>query len=91
MVCFFTPLLAFTYFLKWTTAYKMVIFVPDVTNSQVIFNNRIAETLAKAGHDVTMVLISGFADRDSSDVKMVEGVSGESRRACIIADRIRFR
>ncbi|KAK6040775.1 hypothetical protein COOONC_21720 [Cooperia oncophora] len=78
MAPIFTPLLILICFLGWSNAYKMVLFVPDITNSQVIFNSRIAETLVKAGHDVTMVLITGFADRDSSDVKIVKGVSGKS-------------
>ncbi|KAK5980659.1 hypothetical protein GCK32_007246 [Trichostrongylus colubriformis] len=60
---------------RCSNAYKMVIFVPDITNSQVIFTGRVAETLAKAGHDVTMVLITGFTDRDSSDVKIMKEVS----------------
>ncbi|PIO62936.1 UDP-glucoronosyl and UDP-glucosyl transferase, partial [Teladorsagia circumcincta] len=42
---------------------------------QVIFNTRVAETLAKAGHNITMVMITGFADRDSSDVKIMKEVS----------------
>ncbi|KAK6010990.1 hypothetical protein OSTOST_23936 [Ostertagia ostertagi] len=54
----------------------MVLFVPDLTNSQVIFNTRVAEALAKAGHDITMVMITGFSDRDSSDVKIMKEVSG---------------
>ncbi|KAJ1365480.1 UDP-glucuronosyltransferase 1-1 [Parelaphostrongylus tenuis] len=40
----------------------------------VLFNARVAETLAKAGHDVTMVMISNVADRNSNDVKIMEGV-----------------
>uniref|UniRef100_A0A7I4YNP2 glucuronosyltransferase n=1 Tax=Haemonchus contortus TaxID=6289 RepID=A0A7I4YNP2_HAECO len=58
----------------WSTAYKMVLFVPDIANSQVIFNTRVAETLAKAGHDVTMVMFSGYDDRDSSDVKIMKDI-----------------
>ncbi|KAK5971802.1 hypothetical protein GCK32_018905 [Trichostrongylus colubriformis] len=60
---------------RCSNGYKMVIFVPDLTNSQVIFTGRVAETLAKAGHDVTMVLITGFTDRDSSDVEIMKEVS----------------
>ncbi|EYC18400.1 hypothetical protein Y032_0027g1500 [Ancylostoma ceylanicum] len=57
-----------------TLAYKMVLFVPNIANSQVIFNSRVAETLAKAGHDVTMVMISSMDDFDSSDVKIMKEV-----------------
>ncbi|KAK6026810.1 hypothetical protein OSTOST_07205 [Ostertagia ostertagi] len=74
----FTSFLFLISILGWSSAYKMVLFVPDITNSQVIFNSRVAETLAKAGHDVTMVLIAGFADRDSSDVKIMKEISSES-------------
>ncbi|KAK5985568.1 UDP-glucoronosyl and UDP-glucosyl transferase, partial [Trichostrongylus colubriformis] len=58
----------------WSNAYKMVLFVPDMANSQVIFNARVAETLAKAGHDVTMVMITAYDERDSSDVKIMKDV-----------------
>ncbi|PIO75650.1 hypothetical protein TELCIR_02298 [Teladorsagia circumcincta] len=40
----------------------------------VLFNARVAETLAKAGHDVTMVMITAYNDRDSSDVKIMKDV-----------------
>ncbi|KAK6023790.1 hypothetical protein OSTOST_10412, partial [Ostertagia ostertagi] len=58
----------------WSNAYKMVLFVPDMANSQVLFNARVAETLAKAGNDVTMVMILPYNDRDSSDVKIMKEV-----------------
>ncbi|KAK6037423.1 hypothetical protein COOONC_25071, partial [Cooperia oncophora] len=60
---------------EWCGAYKMVIFVPDIANSQVIFSSRVAETLAKAGHDVTMVLITGYSESDSSKVKIMKEIS----------------
>ncbi|KAJ1365476.1 UDP-glucuronosyltransferase 1-1, variant 2 [Parelaphostrongylus tenuis] len=40
----------------------------------VLFNARVAETLVKAGHDVTMVMISSYADRNSNDVKIIEKI-----------------
>ncbi|KIH64619.1 UDP-glucoronosyl and UDP-glucosyl transferase [Ancylostoma duodenale] len=52
----------------------MVLFVPNMANSQVIFNSRVAETLAKAGHDVTMVMISAMDDFDSGDVKIMKDI-----------------
>ncbi|WKY07013.1 hypothetical protein Q1695_006865 [Nippostrongylus brasiliensis] len=61
--------------LPCVTSYKMVLFVPDIANSQVVFNSRVAETLAKAGHDVTMVMMSGFDERDSHYVKIKEGIT----------------
>ncbi|EYC41878.1 hypothetical protein Y032_0552g3339 [Ancylostoma ceylanicum] len=57
-----------------TFSYKMVLFVPDMANSQVLFNSRVAEALAKAGNDVTMVMISGMSDFDSKDVKIMKEV-----------------
>ncbi|KAL6738215.1 hypothetical protein Aduo_011786 [Ancylostoma duodenale] len=56
------------------SSYKMVLFVPDMANSQVLFNSRVAEALAKAGHEVTMVMISGMSDFDSKDVKIMKEV-----------------
>ncbi|RCN32250.1 hypothetical protein ANCCAN_21956 [Ancylostoma caninum] len=64
--------------LPCTFAYKMVLFVPNMANSQVIFNSRVAETLAKAGHDVTMVMISAMDDFDSGDVKIMKEVKDPS-------------
>ncbi|WKY07015.1 hypothetical protein Q1695_006866 [Nippostrongylus brasiliensis] len=52
----------------------MVLFVPDIANSQVMFNSRVAETLLKAGHEVTLIMMTGFDDRDSHYVKIKEGI-----------------
>lgn len=43
--------------LLWATSdgYKVLIFVAPISNSQVIFNVRVAELLADAGHDVTLL------------------------------------
>ncbi|EYC41869.1 hypothetical protein Y032_0552g3336 [Ancylostoma ceylanicum] len=57
-----------------SNAFKMVIFVPNIANSQVIFNSRVAETLAKAGHDVTMVMISALDGPETKFVKIAEKV-----------------
>ncbi|ETN83567.1 UDP-glucoronosyl and UDP-glucosyl transferase [Necator americanus] len=45
-----------------------------MANSQVLFNSRVAETLAKAGHDVTMLMITAIDDFDSKDVKIMKEV-----------------
>ncbi|RCN32487.1 hypothetical protein ANCCAN_21706 [Ancylostoma caninum] len=58
----------------WGMAYKMAIFVLDMSNSQLIFNKRLAETLNDAGNDVTLVLISPIEDRDISNIKIKSGV-----------------
>ncbi|VDL87175.1 unnamed protein product [Nippostrongylus brasiliensis] len=59
--------------------YKVVVLVLDISNSQLLFNKRVAEALAEAGHDVTLALISPQADRDSSDIKIASSVRGEQR------------
>uniref|UniRef100_A0A1I7YQ59 glucuronosyltransferase n=1 Tax=Steinernema glaseri TaxID=37863 RepID=A0A1I7YQ59_9BILA len=40
-----------------TSASKIAIFTPQHSSSQVIYNKRVAEELAKAGHDVTLILL----------------------------------
>ncbi|KAK6751119.1 hypothetical protein RB195_002848 [Necator americanus] len=52
----------------------MVLFVLDMSNSQLLFNKRVAEALSAAGNDVTMVLISPLVDRDISDIKINSSV-----------------
>ncbi|VDP14090.1 unnamed protein product [Heligmosomoides polygyrus] len=47
-----------------SSAYKIVLFAPDISNSQVGYNKRVSETLAKAGHDVTVVLVQTSEDPD---------------------------
>ncbi|CAD6195442.1 unnamed protein product [Caenorhabditis auriculariae] len=51
-------------------AYKVAVLVPNMANSQVQFNARVAESLTNAGHNVTLVYLSYFSDYDSSDVKI---------------------
>ncbi|VDO24594.1 unnamed protein product [Haemonchus placei] len=58
------------------SSYKIVVFAPDISNSQVGWNKRVSETLAKAGHDVTVVLVQTLEDPDkdisfNSQVKVV--------------------
>lgn len=45
---------------------------------QVLFNTRVAETLAKAGHDVTMIMISAYDEKSSNPVKTAKEVKSES-------------
>ncbi|ETN69210.1 UDP-glucoronosyl and UDP-glucosyl transferase [Necator americanus] len=66
--------LSFILLLVPCISYKMVLFVPNMANSQVLFNSRVAETLAKAGHDVTMVMITAMDDFDSKDVEIMKEV-----------------
>ncbi|KAK0409528.1 hypothetical protein QR680_004599 [Steinernema hermaphroditum] len=47
-------------FLVATGALKIVVFSPDQANSQIIWNRRVSEELMKAGHDVTMVIITAM-------------------------------
>uniref|UniRef100_A0A1I7Y655 glucuronosyltransferase n=1 Tax=Steinernema glaseri TaxID=37863 RepID=A0A1I7Y655_9BILA len=39
---------------------KVAVFTPEQANSQIIWNKRVSEELAKAGHDVTMILIKNM-------------------------------
>ncbi|KAK0421046.1 hypothetical protein QR680_015039 [Steinernema hermaphroditum] len=47
-------------FISAACSLKIVIFTPQQSNSQVILNKRVAEELAKAGHDVTLILIKNI-------------------------------
>ena len=84
------PLFPLLCFLTTCAAYKMVIIAPATANSQVgvfftwlrqlfqvIFNKRVAEALAAAGHDVTLALIYNLEGLDASDVKISKDVKGK--------------
>ncbi|CAJ0597902.1 unnamed protein product [Cylicocyclus nassatus] len=53
--------------------YKMALFVPGMANSQILYNARVAETLAKAGHDVTMIMINSVEGFENN-VKVMKEV-----------------
>ncbi|TKR69354.1 hypothetical protein L596_021527 [Steinernema carpocapsae] len=53
-------LLAVLPFLLVTEALKIVVFAPEQANSQIIWNRRVCEELIKAGHDVTLIMISAM-------------------------------
>uniref|UniRef100_A0A1I7Y4G3 glucuronosyltransferase n=1 Tax=Steinernema glaseri TaxID=37863 RepID=A0A1I7Y4G3_9BILA len=42
------------------SAYKIAVFTPDISNSQVLWNARVCQKLAEAGHDVTMIKMKMF-------------------------------
>uniref|UniRef100_A0A915CHC2 glucuronosyltransferase n=1 Tax=Parascaris univalens TaxID=6257 RepID=A0A915CHC2_PARUN len=52
------PLIAFV--ANLSGAYKVAIFVPDVSGSQLIMNVRVAETLSASGHNVTLIRLDIF-------------------------------
>ncbi|TKR72769.1 hypothetical protein L596_020173 [Steinernema carpocapsae] len=54
------PFLVFLSFFASSYAAKIVLFTPDLANSHLIYHKRVSETLAKAGHNVTILLIHGF-------------------------------
>ncbi|KHJ96996.1 UDP-glucoronosyl and UDP-glucosyl transferase [Oesophagostomum dentatum] len=64
----------FALLLASSDAYKIVVFVPSMVKSQVVFNTRVAETLAKAGHDMTLVMIDPLGGAKSSTVMIPEQV-----------------
>lgn len=45
-------LLAILYFFEYGLAYKILVFSPATSKSHLISNGRIADELAKAGHNV---------------------------------------
>ncbi|CAB3403096.1 unnamed protein product [Caenorhabditis bovis] len=55
------------------SAYKMLVFVPNMANSQVQFCTRVAAALADAGHDVTMAMITHLSDF-KHDVKIPKNI-----------------
>ncbi|VDP20256.1 unnamed protein product [Heligmosomoides polygyrus] len=75
---------------SWVSAHKMALFVPDISNSQVLFNTRVAETLAKAGHDVTMIMISLSDEMKGSYVNIMKEVSSELNRSMECTSGISF-
>ncbi|GMS91626.1 hypothetical protein PENTCL1PPCAC_13801, partial [Pristionchus entomophagus] len=54
-------------------AYNIAVFVPYMANSQVIFNARVAETLANAGHNVSLFVIALY-NHKFQEVKVAENV-----------------
>uniref|UniRef100_A0A7E4V197 glucuronosyltransferase n=1 Tax=Panagrellus redivivus TaxID=6233 RepID=A0A7E4V197_PANRE len=54
--------------------YKIGILVPDISGSQVTFNQRIGNTLAEAGHTVTLVRLQ-MLDTKSNGIKLAKNVS----------------
>ncbi|VDK84873.1 unnamed protein product [Cylicostephanus goldi] len=51
----------------------MALFVPGMANSQILYNARVSEILAKAGHDVTMIMINSVEEFENN-VKVMEKV-----------------
>ncbi|KIH64621.1 UDP-glucoronosyl and UDP-glucosyl transferase [Ancylostoma duodenale] len=69
----------------------MAIFVLDISNSQLLFNERVAEELAAAGHDVTMILMTPQPDRDNTDIRINSGIKGNEKSLEIFEEpAIRF-
>ncbi|CAJ0574528.1 unnamed protein product, partial [Mesorhabditis spiculigera] len=55
------------------SAAKVALFILEFSNSQILFNKRVAQTLAEGGHDVTLININPYKgglrktiDKDSS-------------------------
>ncbi|CAJ0602826.1 unnamed protein product [Cylicocyclus nassatus] len=69
--------------LSYTDGYKIVIFVPYFVNSQVLFNSRVAETLSKNGHEVTMVMVAALDGFDTKAVKIPKHIKTYNVNASI--------
>ncbi|ETN85428.1 hypothetical protein NECAME_06381 [Necator americanus] len=76
MAVFLHLISIFLVLLQNSFGHKLVLFVPCIANSQVIFNSRVAETLANAGHDVTMVMITPLDGFDFKRVKIKKEIRG---------------
>ncbi|CAA94845.2 Putative UDP-glucuronosyltransferase ugt-47 [Caenorhabditis elegans] len=59
-------LLAILYFFEYGLAYKILVFSPATSKSHLISNGRIADELAKAGHNVTLLEIDFLGIVDST-------------------------
>ncbi|CAL2037467.1 unnamed protein product [Caenorhabditis brenneri] len=75
-------LISFLYLFTAVAAYKYVIFVPNLANSQVQFCTRVAEVLANGGHDVTMLFINHLSDF-KTDVKIPKSVKTHHLNAIV--------
>ncbi|CAJ0602830.1 unnamed protein product [Cylicocyclus nassatus] len=67
--------LLFLLLLTVINGYKIVFFVLDISTSQVIFNKRIAETLADRGHNVTMVLVKALDETRKNEIPIKENIN----------------
>ncbi|KAE9546796.1 hypothetical protein FO519_009993 [Halicephalobus sp. NKZ332] len=59
--------------------YKLAILVPDISGSQLMFNQRVAETLADAGHNVTLIRlqIMKYGDVKAKTRKDIHEIFGD--------------
>uniref|UniRef100_A0A914V172 glucuronosyltransferase n=1 Tax=Plectus sambesii TaxID=2011161 RepID=A0A914V172_9BILA len=76
-------------FFQPTSSYRILVYSPTVSKSHVISNTRIAETLAKAGHDVVLYLPE--YDKESGNIgstlaKQIKLDVGENK----FADLLKF-
>ncbi|KAK6751126.1 hypothetical protein RB195_002851 [Necator americanus] len=78
MAVFLHLISIFLVLLQNSFGHKLVLFVPCIANSQVIFNSRVAETLANAGHDVTMVMITPLDGFDFKRVKIKKEIRADA-------------
>uniref|UniRef100_A0AC35F3P1 Glucuronosyltransferase n=1 Tax=Panagrolaimus sp. PS1159 TaxID=55785 RepID=A0AC35F3P1_9BILA len=62
-VIFFAAVIGFT------NAYKIGILLPDISRSQLLFNQRMGEVLADAGHNVTLIRLQTL-ENDGKDIKI---------------------
>ncbi|KAI1718074.1 UDP-glucoronosyl and UDP-glucosyl transferase domain-containing protein [Ditylenchus destructor] len=72
-----------------THAYKIAVFASLISNSQVLFNHRVCETLANAGHDVTFIRVTVY-ETDFTALATPKGVKAHSVNASTGASFERF-
>uniref|UniRef100_A0A914XUU2 UDP-glucuronosyltransferase n=1 Tax=Panagrolaimus superbus TaxID=310955 RepID=A0A914XUU2_9BILA len=56
-------------FCSFTNAYKIGILIPDISRSQLLFNQRMGEVLADAGHNVTLIRLQTL-ENDGKGLKL---------------------
>uniref|UniRef100_A0A914Z5F6 glucuronosyltransferase n=1 Tax=Panagrolaimus superbus TaxID=310955 RepID=A0A914Z5F6_9BILA len=60
----------------FTNAYKIGILIPDISRSQLLFNQRMGEVLAEAGHNVTLIRLQTL-ENDGKNLNIATKVGME--------------
>uniref|UniRef100_A0A1I7Z0P8 Glyco_trans_4-like_N domain-containing protein n=1 Tax=Steinernema glaseri TaxID=37863 RepID=A0A1I7Z0P8_9BILA len=56
-------------------AVKIAVFTRDMASSHVIWHKRVSETLAKAGHNVTIIKLTGSVPSKKPDIPIDPSVT----------------
>lgn len=72
IIQFFCLIILYSAFISAINAAKILIFVPAISNSQLIFNYRFGDMLSSHGHDVTMYVMVYSHDAKVEQPKMAK-------------------